>query len=1394
MSEFTLSYREVTPDQALYEKWIEITLHTGGTQSTLQDIKITERANGYSYLDSTRHYTRNRFIYWRISSDTLELIEQSLDINLTGNTVRYRFMDSPIIDGISVQETEENVIILVPTVCSVHMLRFPHPSNYHKQDDLLGSHPNLAAPSIFSKASTLEARNPNNFYVFNNPSTAMDQLPNLASSFYDTENGEAIFILSYPSLELLLIKLNGHGQTICTELKGESLMPRFLSGLTEKFRAKNNDAGQIVSTLIQLIDYEVYILTLTRGGHLKFWSSKNGQCVAVIDILTETGDFGRDRLQHAVLKKALDAQENDCPLAIFMSFPSGCQFHILKPIVSGQQIRIKRLNTLTSLESNLIDFSLQCDRLWSLWRTSEDDCVIHTASLKSGTWTPIIREVVNDIQNPVNRGECDPRQVYLQHLFHPGRFPLHVINKSLGIYKKSSYITSEINLTSVAAMKQAISLAIESDIQSCFSDSEVMDHEYLEYTEWCWQKFYSCCLQYHQTSLRPLGLMVIPQSSGAVLLKKATFSFLRPTEPLEHMILCSDYMYKDQFINFALLAEESDLIDDVMTLFEVLVYLDKQLNNRFKTEFEQKLAINLSPNTVITNLLENLKIEVDGEYNNICQRVTVLLNQCSDLYRAIHKVLELLRQDSTPANPDNDVNPSALHFFSSSLGVSFVAASLRQQCQNRFAICRDLLIICNILFDTKQLQPNVYEAIHSVCKPEIIYLTQANYVMLWMTKLPALNNVPQENSIQRLAPIKLTPAYNIKPNGAIFSLLELFSSSTGGHEARKMLAKIDYNGESMAHWHLSLLPFISYLRQILWPLKNSTMLAEWLVSSGQHVWLQQYVKMLSSWCDWNISSCSFLLAVSFLMSAENYKALDLFQIAAKGIFTEPFMQERMLKGDKGPQAYINYYLKVIHLFELHKARDCAIQMANTALSIVETDNPLLATLYSIKFKHHLALKHYEEAFYALKSNPDHERKKDNLRDLVKTLLDEKKFDVLLSFTYGDMDELFTSILLTRARATDATSNVFYDFLYAYQITRGPLCHRLAASIMYEQAYRLSQTNTTDALEKQVKCYLAAKNVLQLVDPQYAWVIRPSDPDEDEDEVILESLAGSQKDNEVFRIKKQIEVVDIEIIKKELIFSCAKLKLARFDSSIPSNVNTPVELVTLLNSAGLFKTALEICTTYNLGYATVFESLTLKCIMLSEEENPNAWDWLVENDLQDLPANRDSISEVVWQLLQDYLEKYEEPNMTTLHKIVCKKIINMRMYIPFWMLKSYKVRNPSEILRLLHCSGRLEEAFEVAHEYLLAALGYGKELYGFKVPLAPNSPAFCLPVYEIQCFIKELQMQNDKDLLRPFQKEHTILKELFEKYLATATRISNEKCQLQMSSFGSIGSVANRSIF
>lgn len=82
------------------------------------------------------------------------------------------------------------------------------------------------------------------------------------------------------------------------------------------------------------------------------------------------------------------------------------------------------------------------------------------------------------------------------------------------------------------------------------------------------------------------------------------------------------------------------------------------------------------------------------------------------------------------------------------------------------------------------------------------------------------------------------------------------------------------------------------------------------------------------------------------------------------------------------------------------------------------------------------------------------------------------------------------------------------------------------------------------------------------------------------------------------------------------------------------------------------------------------------------------DCMVSNWVSDLPVNRDDISDVVWKLLEDYLNKYEEPGMTTLHYVVCKKIISLNIYIPFWLMNSYKVSEASDLIRFNHSKFKL----------------------------------------------------------------------------------------------------------
>lgn len=69
----------------------------------------------------------------RTDHSVLEVVEESLDINLHGNQVRYKFTDSPVLEGISVTETLSHIIVLVPTVSSLHRFTYPHPDNLLKK-------------------------------------------------------------------------------------------------------------------------------------------------------------------------------------------------------------------------------------------------------------------------------------------------------------------------------------------------------------------------------------------------------------------------------------------------------------------------------------------------------------------------------------------------------------------------------------------------------------------------------------------------------------------------------------------------------------------------------------------------------------------------------------------------------------------------------------------------------------------------------------------------------------------------------------------------------------------------------------------------------------------------------------------------------------------------------------------------------------------------------------------------------------------------------------------------------------------------------------------------------------------------------------------------------------
>ncbi|XP_039082868.1 nuclear pore complex protein Nup160 [Hyaena hyaena] len=107
-----------------------------GTANALAGaVKYSESAGGFYYLESGKLFsvTRNRFIHWKTSGDTLELVEESLDVNLLNNAVRLKFQNCSLLPGgVHISETPNHVIILILTNQTVHRLLLPHPSRMYR--------------------------------------------------------------------------------------------------------------------------------------------------------------------------------------------------------------------------------------------------------------------------------------------------------------------------------------------------------------------------------------------------------------------------------------------------------------------------------------------------------------------------------------------------------------------------------------------------------------------------------------------------------------------------------------------------------------------------------------------------------------------------------------------------------------------------------------------------------------------------------------------------------------------------------------------------------------------------------------------------------------------------------------------------------------------------------------------------------------------------------------------------------------------------------------------------------------------------------------------------------------------------------------------------------------
>lgn len=74
-----------------------------------------------------------------------------------------------------------------------------------------------------------------------------------------------------------------------------------------------------------------------------------------------------------------------------------------------------------------------------------------------------------------------------------------------------------------------------------------------------------------------------------------------------------DNIFGKSYIIFGFCYVDSDTIEDILSLFKVIVYLEQQFSDSFTQAFERELLALQSPDIVMEHLLQKIECEIDTQ-------------------------------------------------------------------------------------------------------------------------------------------------------------------------------------------------------------------------------------------------------------------------------------------------------------------------------------------------------------------------------------------------------------------------------------------------------------------------------------------------------------------------------------------------------------------------------------------------------------------------------------------------------------------------------------------------------------------------------------------------------------------------------------------------------------
>uniref|UniRef100_A0A8C1TAD7 Nucleoporin 160 n=1 Tax=Cyprinus carpio TaxID=7962 RepID=A0A8C1TAD7_CYPCA len=958
-------------------KYCRVAVHSGG-------VKYADSAGGFSYEDSGKllSVTSNRFIHWSTSGDTVQFVEQSLDTNLLNNAVRLRIPNCLLLPGgVCIQETFNNVIILIVTSQSVHRLVLPHPSHMYRSDLVT----ELQMQSIFTDIGKLNLNEPAHSYVLPFAQGTQTSAPSTSAAWI-SHQGEALFALASPSGAITVVTLPAHdqdGTVSILELKQSSMMQRLAGWMPTAIRGDQSISDLAISLAVHQLEDDTFIFALCQDHKLRMWSLKHQMCLLVTDMLdympAGRGEVKASPAQAHKLRLFFSSSIGLC-LAIYLAVPKRSQFCVLQLVASeNNRYSLDHISTLFSTQETLVDFVLTATDIWAVWLDNDNQTVAKYISFEhntTGTWNQVF--VQPSPEEEVHVGEDqDPR-----------------------IYKRGTERYSDL---SWEELKKEVTVTVENELQGSVTEYEFCQEDYRLLQVEFWSKFYACCLQYQDVLSTPLALHISPATAMVCILKKGFVSFLLPCFAIDHLYLSSDdYLISEEETP---IAEDSEMSHDILQLVQCLRMVNESLPEDMAYDMEKALEDLLSPEKVSEKVLEGLLASDNG---NVIQDIA---NKLQDINNPIVAINMLLRELDLETDAETDsrhsgqplrVRISLSQLYGSSVAASLIGQAVCQTAMTRTLLCRDLLILQQLYL---RIGNNILHRLAVSFGLSLSYkiVTVFTYFMCYLSLF-------RNADLQHLSVLELSDSTTPTSRRSVLNpqtVVELFYQNVARKAIMSQIfSQQDVEGnQTMLHWPQMISSVLTLFCH--WPSNPSFLFPECLMVNCQYAQLQECVRLVGPWCQVNVGSYRFVLGHCYLASGEGQKALQCFQEAAAEVDKEEFLMKLTGSDEEAATATtprLLYYNKVLRLLEDIGLPELVVNLATLAISEAVNDERCQAALWTRIFKHHLDLGHNSQAYEALMQNPDSSRQLDCLRQLVVVLCERAQLRDLVQFSFVNLHD------------------------------------------------------------------------------------------------------------------------------------------------------------------------------------------------------------------------------------------------------------------------------------------------------------------------------------------------------------------------------------------------------